>query len=190
MGRWGLLLALLSGISFTGAAQTIVPPAQQDVLSKGHIVVGLNAGQGYRSHSPTTSQLTPRIQYFITNNWAVAAEGHYLKSRSTYDLTYAGAGLSTRYYVIKTKRFALFGHVSAAYGQSKYSKVPPAEATNVPKSTANTNWQTSAGVGANYRLSNRLFAEVLTEQSLLPATYLTPDYNRWQTSVGIHYRIR
>lgn len=187
MKRYLLLVGLV--LPLTGVAQTLTNK-QQDLLGKGHINVGVNVGQGYRGNYPTTRYLSPRIQYFLTDGWSIAAEGRILKANSVYDLTYVGGGVSTRFYFVRGKRFAVFAQAGAVYGQSNYHKWDPTDVEASLNHIPNNNWQTNAGVGVHYRLGKRWSIEAITERSWLPTSYLTPDYNRWQTSIGINYRLK
>ncbi len=177
-------------LPFIGSAQTVLKEHQQDLLGRGHVNVGFSVGQGYKGSYSTTNYYVPRIQYFLANGWSVALEGRYLKSNSFYPFTYLGAGLSTRYYFLRTNRFALFAQLSAVYGQSKYDKYDPVDPIASMNGIRNNTWQTNAGLGAHYRLGKRWSLEATAERSWVQSSYLTPDYNRWQVSVGINYRLK
>ena len=184
-------LALLGlALPMLGAAQSLSGDKQQNLLGKGHLNVGIHVGQGYQGSYPTTNFVSPSVQYFIADGWSVAVEGRFLNAMSLYDLTYLGGGLSSRYYVLRKKRFAVFGQVGAIYGQSRYHKWEPMDIEASLKAIPNANWQTSAGLGAHYRIGKRWSVEAVAERSWLAATYLTPSYNRWQVSAGIRYWLK
>jgi outer membrane scaffolding protein for murein synthesis (MipA/OmpV family) len=173
-----------------GKSQILPNAKQQDLLGKGHLNVGFSVGQGYKGSSSTTTYYGPRIQYFLADGWALALEGRYLKSNSYYPFTYLGAGLSTRYYFLRSNRFAVFAQLGAMYGQSNYDKYDPVDPFRSMDGVRNNNWQTNAGLGIHYRLGKRWSLEATAERSWLQSSYLTPAYNRWQASVGINYRLK
>jgi outer membrane protein assembly factor BamA len=184
-----VLLSILM-LPLLATAQVQVNEKQQDLLGKGNMGVGISVGQGYRGNYPTTNSITPSVHYFLANGWSIALEGRYLKANSVYDFTYLGAGLSTRYYFLRGNRFALFAKLGVVYGQSNYHKWDPTDVEASLKDIPNANWQTNAGLGVLYRLGKRWSIEAVAERSWLPSSYLTPDYNRWQASIGINYRLR
>ena len=195
MKRYVLTLYLF--LPFAGAAQSVVgDEKQQDLLGQGHLSIGISVGGGYRGTYPNINYITPRIQYFLKDGWSIAAEGNYLKSESAF--TYVGAGLSSRYYFLRRKRLALFAHLGASYGKSDYnsSLSKPAFDPNNRQSRINNNWQLNAGLGAHYRLGKRWTVEAVAGRSWLqnlnPPLYsfIPADYNRWQVSVGISYRLK
>ncbi|GAB4031371.1 outer membrane beta-barrel protein [Spirosoma jeollabukense] len=194
MKRYLLLFCLVSPL--VGKTQTVSDDKQQDLLGKGHINVGVNVGQGYRGTYPTTTYVSPRIQYFITDGWSIAAEARYLVSNiypqtvDKPDYRLKGGGLSTRYYFLRGKRLAMFGHIGASYGQSTLrmrSDAPPGRGYT---------WQTEVGLGAHYRVGKRWTVEAMTGRSWSSNSndgyYLTPpdDFNRWQVSIGVNFRLK
>jgi outer membrane scaffolding protein for murein synthesis (MipA/OmpV family) len=195
MRRYLLLFCL--AIPMVGRTQTLSNDKQQDLLGKGRITIGFSVGQGYRGTYPTTTYLSPRIQYFITDGWSIAAEGRYLGSNvypqtvDKPDYRLLGGGLSTRYYVLRGKRFAVFSHIGAVYGQSTFRGKSDAPATY------SRSWQTEIGLGAHYRLGKRWSLEAMGSRSWLSNSttissgFLPPsDFNRWQVSIGINYRLK
>lgn len=199
MKRCVLLISLF--LPLLGFAQVTFDEQQQDLLGKGHVHVGVNVGQGYRGGGyPTISYISPRIQYFITNGWSIAAEGRFLTSNIHHqsgnkpDYKLFAGGLSTRYYFVRTKRLAVFTHVGAVYGQSEFHLRPDAPAS--PATISNT-WQTEVGLGAHYRVNKRWSIEVMGGRSWLnnstvtSSGFLPPaEFNRWQASIGINYRLK
>lgn len=194
MKRYVLLLSLF--LPLFGSAQATLDEHQRDLLGKGHLAVGVSVGQGYKGSRQTTTSFSPRIQYFLADRWSVALEGRYLKSTSSdfpysFPFSYVGAGLSTRYYFLRGRRLALFAQLGALYGQSKYDRYEPSDPyTTIKGGARNNNWQTNAGLGAHYRLGKRWSLEATAERSWLPSSYLTPDFNRWQASIGLNYRLK
>ncbi|WP_460971642.1 porin family protein [Spirosoma migulaei] len=182
-----------------GKAQTLSNDKQQDLLGKGHISLGLSVGQGYRGTYPTTNFVSPRIQYFIANGWSIAAEGRFLTSTIYHqsdnkpDYRLLAGGLSTRYYFVRGKRVAVFAHIGTEYGQSAFHLTPDAPFS---PGTISSTWQTDAGLGIQYRVGKRWAIEVMGGRSWLSNSlvsssgFLPPaDFNRWQCSVGINYRL-
>lgn len=194
MKRCVLLLNLF--LPLLGYAQTVLDEHQQDLLGKGHLSVGISVGQGYRGNYQTTASFSPRIQYFLANRWSVAFEGRYLKSTSadfpySFPFNYFGLGLSTRYYFLRGNRFALFAQLGALNGNSKYNRYDPTDPYRTMNGgVSNNNWQTNAGLGAHYRLRKRWSLEVTAERSWLSSSYLTPDFSRWQASIGLNYQLK
>lgn len=193
MKRYVLLLGLFFPI--IGSAQTVFNEHQRDLLGKGHLGVGISAGQGYKGSRQTTTSFSPRIQYFLADGWSVALEGRYLKSTSSnfpysFPFSYIGAGLSTRYYFLRGNKFALFAQLGALYGQSKYNRYEPADPSSTINGVRNNNWQTNAGLGAQYRLGKRWSLEATAERSWLPSSYLTPNFTRWQANIGLNYQLK
>ncbi|GAB3689042.1 hypothetical protein GCM10027592_04900 [Spirosoma flavus] len=182
-----LLLCLIAPLA--GKAQKQADNKQQNPLKKGNVVLGLSAGHGYRGNYPTTTSVSPQVHYFLSDKLSVAVTGRYMKAKSTYSITYLGAGASTRYYYVKTNRFTLFGQVGATYGQTTYDRFDPSDLRSV-NGTRNNNWQTNAGIGAQYHVGKRLSVEAVGERSWLPSSDLTPSYNRWQTSIGVNYKLK
>ncbi|MBD2755442.1 outer membrane beta-barrel protein [Spirosoma sp. BT704] len=186
------LLCLI--LPFATRAQT--NDHQQDLLGRGHINVGVRIGQGYRGTYPTTTYVSPQLHYFITDGWSVALEARYLVSNvypqtvDKPDYRLKGGGLSTRYYLLRGKRLAMFAHAGASYGQSTLRMK-----SDAPAGTGYT-WQTEVGLGAHYRVGKRWSVEAMVGRSWSRNSnggyYLTPpdDFNRWQASVGINYRLK
>lgn len=192
--RWHLVL-LYVALPLVGTTQSLPNDKQNDLLGKGHWNVGFSAGQGYKGSRQTTTSFSPRLHYFLADGWSVALEGRYVKATSSdfprsYPFRYAGAGLSTRYYFLRGNRFALFAQLGALYGQSKYDRYDPIDPYATMHGVRNSNWQTNAGLGAHYRLGKRWSLEATAERSWITSSYLTPDFSRWQASVGINYRLR
>ncbi|GAB4036171.1 porin family protein [Spirosoma gilvum] len=195
MKRYGVLLCLI--LPLLGKAQSLTHPKQKDLLGKGHLIIGVRAGQGYRGTYPTTTFASPHIQYFIIDGWSIAAEGRYQMSTiypqsvDKPDYRLRGGGLSTRYYFLRGKRFTLFAHLGANYGQSTLRMKSDAPAT------ISRTWQTELGVGTHYRVGKRWSIEAMAGRSWANNTssnsyFLSPpdDFNRWQVSIGINYQLK
>lgn len=193
MKRCVLLLGLF--LPLLGSAQTVPDEHQQDLLGKGHLSIGVSAGQGYQGSRQTTISFTPRVHYFLADGWSIALEGRYLKSASSnfpfsYPFSYVGAGLSTRYYFLRGNRLALFAQLGALYGQSKYDRFEPLDPYATMNGARNKNWQTNAGLGVHHRLGKRWSLEATAERSWLPSSSSTPDFSRWQANIGINYWLK
>ena len=169
-------------------AQSSLDEKQQDLLRRGRLNLGVNVGGGFGGDRGNASQVTPRIQYFLADGWSVAAEGRYAKTGDYF--SYVGVGLSTRYYVVRHQRFALFGQLGATYGQSKYTGLEPTNPFASLSGVKADVWQGNAGLGAHYRLARRWSVEATVERSQLQKAYLTPDYSQWQGNIGINYRLK
>ncbi|GAB3786074.1 hypothetical protein GCM10028818_48850 [Spirosoma horti] len=199
MKRYVLLFGLF--LPLLASAQTVFDQHQQDLLGKGHLTVGVEVGQGYRGGGyPIITHIAPRIQYFILDGWSVAVEGRYLQSNvlryvpNKADYKFLGGGLSTRYYFLRGKRVAIFAQLGTVYGRNDFNPMPP---NPYSQSVYSTNWQTNAGLGVHYRISKRWALEAMGSRSWLNTPLLglqgyTPDpnFNRWQFSVGISYRLK
>ena len=194
MKRYLVLLCL--AIPLVGSAQSTTLSHQQDLLGKGHIHVGLIAGQGYRGTYPTTTYTSPRVQYFITNGWSLAVEGRfsgstiYPQSVDKPDYRQWSGGVSTRYYFLRGKRLATFVHLGTYHGHSTLRMKSDAPATE------SRTWQTEVGLGAQYRVAKRWSVEAMAGRSWQKSSptnsyfLLTPDnFNRWQVSIGINYQL-
>lgn len=186
MKRYVLLMSLV--LPVYGFAQSSPDAHQQDLLGQGHILVGVNAGGGYGSGIGTVSQITPRIQYFLKDGWSIAAEGRYVNTGAQF--RYFGGGLSTRYYFLRSTRFALFGQVGATYGQRTYSRTEPTNPYQTLSGFKGNTWQANAGLGAHYRLGSRWSVEAMVERSQFQKASLSSDKSGWQGSVGINFRLK
>ena len=194
------LLTFCLLISLIGRTQSLTDNRQGDLLGKGHLNLGMNVGEGYRGTYSTIDFVNPHLQYFLRNGWSIALEATYLESRTTYKYKFGGVGLSTRYYFLRQKRFALFAQAGALYGKSQY--YPFQFDPRDPQYVFNHNLQVNVGLGIHYRLAKRWSVEVLGGRSwlsnptqpgsagLLVAPSIPADYNRWQVSFGVHYRLK
>ncbi|WP_097127171.1 hypothetical protein [Spirosoma fluviale] len=186
MKRYVLLMALF--LPVYGFAQSSPDAHQQDLLGQGHIMVGVNAGGGYGSGPGTVAHTTPRIQYFLKDGWSVAAEGRYVNIGPHF--RYFGGGLSTRYYFLRSTRFAMFGQVGANYGQRSYGRREPTNPYQTLSGFKGTAWQVNAGLGAHYRVGNRWSIEAMVEGTQFQKAYLSPYNSGWQGSIGVNFRIK
>jgi hypothetical protein len=186
MKRYVLLMTLFFPVY--GFAQSSPDANQQDLLGQGHILIGINAGGGYGSNLGTVNQITPRIQYFLKDGWSIAAEGRYVNTGPYF--RYLGGGVSTRYYFLRSTRFALFGQAGATYGQRTYSRAEPTNPYQILSGFKGNTWQVNAGIGAHYRLGSRWAVEATIENSQFQKATLTPDNSGWRGSLGINFRIK
>ena len=165
---------------------------QQDLLGQGNIHVGVDVNAGYGGYVGMVGRVVPRLQYFLKDGWSVALEGRYETSGRQF--SYAGAGVSTRYYFIRDRRLAVFGQAGATYGRSMYRtyRYDPANpySTYQNFSEQKTNaWQATAGLGVHYRVSKRWSLEGVMERTLTNRIGFSTNYSRWQGSVGVNFRL-
>ncbi len=186
MQRYLVLLFWL--LPFWSFAQSTTDDKQGDLLGKGHWTVGVSAGGGYGSGLGTVTTVTPRVQYFLADGWALQAEARY--SKTGPDFSYLGGGLSTRYYFLRRSRLALFGQLGASVGRHVYSKVEPADPYRPLSSLKGDSWQVTAGVGAQYRLGSRWSIEASVERSQFKQVYLIPNQSGWQGNIGLSYKLK
>ena len=186
MNRYLLLLSLLLPLSVF--AQVSVDEKQRDLLGQGRINAGVSVGGGYGGTIGTVGQVAPRIQYFLKDGWSIAVEGRYIRRSSAF--TYMGAGLSTRYYFLRTKRVAVFAQAGATYGKGNYRTVESGSPYQTLSRLKPNAWQTNAGVGLHYRLGKRLSLEGTVERSQFRKDNTLPDFSLWQGNIGINYRIK
>lgn len=189
MNRIYFLASLLAIASTTNAQ--IINDKQQDLLGQGSLHVGANANLGYSGFSGLNARFTPRIQYFLTDGWSVAAEGRIETNGRQY--SYVGAGLSTRYYFIRDRRLAVFGQAGATYGQSTFLRPDPASSFNLVngRRESSPTLQVSAGLGVHYRLSERWSIEGMAERTITNYRSIgLTNYSRWQGSIGVNFRLK
>ena len=185
MNRYLLLLSLLLPLSVF--AQVSPDEKQRDLLGQGRVNAGVSIGGGYGGTVGSVGHVTPRIQYFLKDGWSIAVEGRYIRRSSAF--TYMGAGLSTRYYFLRSKRVAVFAQAGATYGKITYRLESGNPYQTLLRLKPNA-WQANAGVGAHYRLGKRWSLEGTIERSQFPKDNLTPDFSRWQGNIGINYRLK
>lgn len=175
-------------LPFLSFAQSNTDSRQSDLLGQGHITVGVSAGGGYGNGLGTVTTITPRIQYFLADGWALQAEARSIKTGAYF--SYLGGGLSTRYYFLRSNRFALFGQVGASIGRHTYSKIEPTDPSRPLTPLKGDTWQVTAGAGAHYRLGGRWSVEANVERSQLKQVYLIPNHSGWQSNIGLNFRLK
>ena len=190
MKKQALLLALL--LPLGSFAQISSDTRQQTLLGAGKINVGVNASRGYGTGAAFSSQVSPRLQYFVRDAWSVALEGQFAMSYATQD-KYTGAGLASRYYFLRSKRFALFSEAGAMFGQNKSYL----ESFNMLGSGGRTIEKTSvlqiqAGLGVHYRLSERWSLETGVTRVLgsKPTIGSVSSQDPWRVGVGVNFRLK
>ncbi len=186
MNRYLLLLSLLLPVSVF--AQVSLDEKQRDLLGQGRVNAGVSIGGGNGGTVGAVGHVAPRVQYFLKDGWSIAVEGRYIKRSSAF--TYMGAGLSTRYYFLRSKRVAVFAQAGATYGKATYRAVEPGSPYQTLTRLKPNAWQTNAGVGAHYRLGKRWSLEGTVERSQFPKDNLNPDFSRWQGNIGLNYRLK
>lgn len=186
MNRYLLLLSLF--LPLFASAQVSLDEKQRDLLGQGRINAGVRVGGGYGGSIGTIGHVAPRIQYFLKDGWSIAVEGRYIRRSSAF--TYMGAGLSTRYYFLRTKRVAVFAQAGATYGKSTYREVEPGNPYQTLSRLKPNAWQANAGLGAHYRLGKRWSVEGTLERSQFQKDHTMPTFSRWQGNIGINYRLK
>ncbi|WP_460981270.1 outer membrane beta-barrel protein [Spirosoma fluminis] len=160
------------------------------MLGQGRLNIGVGVSGGYGGFVGNSGHVVPRLQYFLTDGWSVSLEGRY-DINSGSQTKFMGGGLSTRYYVLRTRRFAVFGQLGATYGQSRYyadANGPNKYGSGTPQYTGT--FQTNAGLGVHYRLGNRWSLEAGSERVLTNSTQSTIDASPWRANIGLNFRIR
>lgn len=186
-----LLFALL--LPLGSFAQSSADDAQQQtVLGAGRINLGVGVSQGYGQSTSSLVRFTPRLQYFIRDGWSVALEGQFARNYFSQD-RYTGAGLTTRYYFLRSRRFAMFGEVGASYGQNinkkqSYNSVGLTD----PVSTKTNLFRTHAGLGVHYRVGQRWSIEAGVTRALSGKQEITRDaaYAPWRIGAGVNFRLK
>lgn len=193
MKRFFLLVLASSAVtaSFAQVGQTPDHTAdrQANLLGQGKLHVGVGVNGGYTGFAGLQGRVAPRVQYFLKDGWSVALEGRYEANGDFF--RHVGAGLSTRYYVIRDRRLAVFGQAGAAYGRSRYLTYYPGADLYNPSTwyehKANV-FQVSAGLGIHYRLGNRWSLEAIAERPLTSVGAYRGT-GRWQGSAGVNFRL-
>lgn len=107
-------------------------------------------------------------------------------------------GLSTRYYLIRDKRLALFGQARGSVGQSAVFDRLKDRAANYPADYFSrwegTSYQARFGLGVSYRISRRIVLEGTVERVFTTVVSQAPmgtnrtSFGNWQGGVGFTYR--
>jgi hypothetical protein len=194
MNRFFLLIVSLTGITTSQLlAQHTLDNRQTDWLGKGTVQAGVGVSGSYQYSSGLTSHFVPRLQYFVKKGWSVGVEGRYQTNGKQSQ--YVGVGPSTRYYFVRFKRLDVFGQAGATVGRNRY-RTYSTEGIDPLLSSANRReqkskaWQATAGLGVNFRASNRWSLEAAAERALLTTKGMTNTNSRWQGSVGVNYRLK
>ncbi|MFD2570146.1 outer membrane protein [Spirosoma soli] len=156
-----LLFALLPLVSL---AQTQPKSKQNDLLGQGKFSIGLGLGGGTGGSTGTYGRVAPRAQYFVKNGWSVNVEGRHETNGKQY--SYSGAGLTTRYYVLRTNKVTIFGQAGYFYGRSRnrtYTFELTAAGGTLRVEETNQFGMANAGIGAQYKVGKRWSLEALHE---------------------------
>ncbi len=164
-----LLLATVFAINFANAQETTAPRA---VFSKGDMWIegGISLTTGDSSNDYFA--VTPKVGYFLDNNWAVGADINYasvsyLPNGSGYDKSNSfGIGGFARYYFLNLGNFKAFGEAGLGYNHSEM------EYTN-GSSNINNGIKANIDLGINYFFTPRwaatfTLAEVLSYNNVRP----------------------
>lgn len=192
MKNYVLALGLL--LPWCACAQRTATESQPSLLGKGQLYAGVSLGGGWE-YGNFQGRIMPRLQYFLTEGWSLAVEGRYTNVRGP-EFRYRGVGVSTRYYVIRDRRLALFGQLGASYGQSTFLSVTytrDAQGTVITRDTYRDRskaLQSQAGLGVQVRLAPRWSMEGMAERTLTNNIGSSLDYSRWQANLGLNYRLK
>lgn len=187
MKNYLLAAMLLSPLLSSAQSVTEVPS-----LSKGTIQIGLVESVGYNNKSGGFIRTSPYAQYFLRDKWAIQVEGRYDfygPTSNEVDM-YLGAGLTTRYYFLNTKKLSLYGQIGYFYGvrpNYTFEKVAlgPAITGLETKTTYLTQGMLNLGAGAQYRISPRWSLNAQVEK----------NFNKdrkagWNGTLGVGFRIK
>ncbi len=183
------LLAAMLLSPFLSSAQSVT---EVPSLGKGTIQIGLVESVGFNNKSGGFIRTTPYIQYFLSDKWAIQLEGRYDFYGPTSNEVdrYLGAGLTTRYYFLNTKKLSLYGQLGYFYGVRPYytyEKVAlgPAITGLDTKTTYPTQGMLNLGVGAQYSISPRWSINAQVEKNF------NKDGNAgWNGTLGVGFRIK
>ncbi len=190
MKRFFLMLGLMLPTALLAQTEPATNDKQTDLLGKGTVGVSLNATGGYASFRGATYRLTPRVSYFLKEGWSVSLEGRYEKYAELN--RYTGVGVSTRYYFVRDPRLAMFLQAGITAGQSKFTS-QFRDAWEIYRGTGSVTTraiQTNAGLGVQYRLSNRWAIEGSMEGTAIKRQAFNTPLHRLQGNVGVSLKIR
>lgn len=125
--------------------------------------------------STFTFNLSPRVGYFVTPNWAIGVQTGFSIVRSTYQSPFTGEfkqnswnlGFFTRYYFLPN-RFKIFPHFDYERTWTR-SKYPAVFGGNSSEQNIQM-WQSNMGVGATYFLNSSIGIEALLRYQMLKQT--------------------
>ncbi len=189
-----LPLLLFSSAAFAQLSpEPTIPPGNG--LVRGTWQAGLSVSRTPVSRADLggSAQIQPRVQYFVRDNWSVGVEGRFQTVDRT--VSYRSVGITTRYYLLKTKKIAAFGQVGYFRGQTvarqyTFDKTDPARPTVTRQESRQPAGTLSVGAGIQYRLGRRWSAEIMLDhQAIGNRSQMVPCSSRWQGSVGLNYRI-
>ena len=146
-----------------------------------------------RADAGGSDQIQSRVQYFVRDNWSVGVEGRF--QTLNRNETYRSAGITTRYYLLKTRKIAAFGQVGyfgeqTVARQYTFDKTDPAHPTLSRQESRQPAGTLNMGAGVQYRIGRRWSAEIMLErQGVGSRIQALPCSSRWQGSIGLNYRI-
>lgn len=157
-----------------------------------------HAGAGRGWFCETGGRVTARVSYFLRDGWALGVEGQYESLGTIAGRT--SIGLSTRYYIVRNKRLALFGQAGGSIGQStvfgRFKSLPNNYPPDYFSRLEGTSYQARTGLGVSYRVSRRVALEGTIDRAL--PSIVSPgaldsvtrsSFGNWQGGVGITYRL-
>lgn len=112
------LLLVIFLIPVYGRAQSSISMSGLD-QGQLQIGVGVGAGSGSSVGGGGYVRATPYAQYFLKDGLALRLEGRYTNNGRDGN-RYLGAGLSTQYHFLRTKRFSAYAQAGYFYGRSDY----------------------------------------------------------------------
>ena len=196
------LFLILFTLSSSAFAQLSPESAGHPVsgLVRGTWQVGLSVGRTPASRTSMSradaagyTQVQPRVQYVVRDNWSVGIEGRF--QPTSQQKTYRSIGITSRHYLLKTRNIAAFGQVGYFRGQPvarqyTFDKTDPAHPTLSRQESRPSVGTLTIGAGIQYRLGKRWSAEVMLEhQDLGNHNQMLPCSSRWQGNIGLNYRI-
>lgn len=162
-------------------------------LNQGQVQVGVGVGTGWGSTVGGYLRATPYAQYFLKDGWALRAEGRYNYNGPDGN-QYVGAGLTTQYHFLRTKRFSAFAQVGYFYGKADYGLYRMVDQTptsgRLERYREQFNYgMFNLGLGAQYRLGSRWSINALAEKNTgqKVGRFGADSYN---STLGIGFRIK
>ncbi|WP_138990035.1 outer membrane protein [Larkinella sp. C7] len=190
MKKYSLWIALL--LPITGWAQSAT---KSTWLEQGQMQVGIGVGASVGDTIGGYLRVTPYAQYFLKNNWALRIEGRYNYNGPNGD-QYLGAGLTTQYHFLHTKRLSIYGQAGYFYGQANYKSLrfvqeTPNSMRLEPYRSRYGYGMVNVGLGVQYRLSDRWVIHALAEKYIQQSVnHFRKPTDRHSITVGISFQIK
>ncbi|WP_247235267.1 hypothetical protein [Telluribacter sp. SYSU D00476] len=176
MKNYLLLVALL--LPIYNWAQS---PAEAQWAEKGQRQIGIRTGAGVNTRTGFL-RATPYGNYFLTERWALRAEGRY-ELYGPNGSWYMGAGLATRYHFLKIYGFSMYAQAGYFYGFEKERKREFLFSWSKMITERYNYGMLNLGVGAQYRLGSRWFINGQVEKNI-------SRFDNSNVTLGVGFRIR